>query len=253
MRLENQRAMITGAADGLGRAIARAFAMEGASVVIFDIDEAKAQALAEELTAAGRRAVAVCGSVTEVVDIERAFDRADEMFGGIDILVNNAGVSGVMPSLEVTDEFWRRVIEIDLTGVFMCSRAAGRRMVAQASGVVVNIASIFGELAAPERLAYCVAKAGVCMLTKVLATEWGSHGVRINAVAPGYVHTALVDDLAAKGRLNLAAVRKRAPLGRMGEPDEIAELCVFLASPQAAFITGQIYRIDGGWSAYGFI
>jgi NAD(P)-dependent dehydrogenase (short-subunit alcohol dehydrogenase family) len=253
VRLANQRAIVTGAADGLGRAIASAFAREGASVVIFDIDEAKAKTLAVELAASGHRAVAVCGSVTEVADVERAIARAEELFGGIDILVNNAGISGNRPSLEVSDEFWRRVIDIDLNGVFLCSRAAGRRMVAQSSGVIVNIASIFGELAAPERLPYCVAKAGVCMLTKVLAVEWGSRGVRVNAVAPGYVRTALIDDLATKGRLDLAALRKRAPLGRMGDPGEIAELCVFLASSQAAFITGQIYCIDGGWSAYGFI
>lgn len=252
-RLLNRRAFVTGAADGLGKAIATALAAEGAQLILFDINEEKANALAAELRGRGAEAVAVRGSVADVRDVENAFARADEVFGGIDILVNNAGVSGNMPALDITDEFWNRLIGINLSGVFLCSRAAGRRMVARGSGVIVNIASIFGQLAAPRRLAYCAAKAGVCSMTKVLAVEWGSHGVRVNAVAPGYVHTELIDELVAQGRLEIEPLQKRAPLQRLGLPAEIAELCVFLASDQSSFITGQIYGIDGGWSANGFM
>jgi NAD(P)-dependent dehydrogenase (short-subunit alcohol dehydrogenase family) len=253
MRLSNRRTIVTGAADGIGRAIATAFADEGAIVIAFDLDRPKAEAFAAEITAKGGKAIAVQGSVASASDVEGLLARADEEFGGVDILVNNAGVSGNMPSVELTDEFWDRVIGIDLTGVFRCSRAAGRRMIAQGSGIIINIASIFGDLAAPARLAYCAAKAGVCSMTKVLAIEWATHGIRVNAVAPGYIQTALVDDLVAKGRLDIEPLRRRTPMRRLGTPKEIADLCVFLATPEAAFITGQIYAVDGGWSAYGHV
>lgn len=253
MRLSGQRTIVTGAADGIGRAIATAFADEGASVIVFDIDLPKAEAFAAEQTARGRKAIAVQGSVTKQPDIEALFAKAEEMLGGVDILINNAGVAGNMPSLELTDEFWSRVIDINLTGVFRCSRAAGRRMVKQGAGTIINIASIFGDLAAPARLAYCAAKAGVCSMTKVLAVEWASHGIRVNAVAPGYIHTALLDDLVSQGRLDLEPLRRRTPMNRLGTPKEIADLCVFLATPESSFITGQIYAVDGGWSAYGHV
>lgn len=250
-RLANQRAVLTGARAGVGREIAIAFAREGARVLLFDIEPA--DDLAAQLTSEGFNATAVRGSVSERADVDRLFRTADEVLGGIDILVNNAGVSGNMPSLEITDEFWNRTLAVNLTGPFWCARAAGQRMVAQRSGVILNIASIYGVVAAPERLAYCASKSALCMLTKTLAIEWGQHGVRVNALAPGYINTNMTEDLVKQGKLDIDRLRARTPLGRLAEPAEIAELALFACSPAAQYITGQIIGIDGGWTAYGYL
>jgi NAD(P)-dependent dehydrogenase (short-subunit alcohol dehydrogenase family) len=251
MRLANQRAVLTGARAGVGREMAIAFAREGARVLLFDVEPA--DELAAQLTSAGCNATAVQGSVAERSDVDRLFRVADELFGGLDILVNNAGVSGNMPSLQITDEFWNRTLAVNLTGPFWCARAAGERMVAQRSGVILNIASMYGVVAAPERLAYCASKSALCMLTKTLAIEWGPHGVRVNALAPGYINTNMTEDLVKQGKLDLDRLRARTPLRRLAEPAEIAELAVFACSPAAQYVTGQIIGIDGGWTAYGYL
>ena len=185
--------------------------------------------------------------------MEEVFSQCVQRFGRIDILLNNAGVSVNKPSLELTVDEWRRGIDINLNGSFICAQAAARRMVEQSSGVIVNIASMYGVVAAPQRAAYCASKAGVVALTKTLAVEWAAYGIRVNAIGPGYTLTALVEELGKDGRLDLDALRRRTPLGRLGTPEEIAQLALFLASDRAAFVTGHTLVADGGWTANGYL
>jgi NAD(P)-dependent dehydrogenase (short-subunit alcohol dehydrogenase family) len=253
MKLSGRRAVITGAADGIGRALSVAFAKADAQLLLFDLDGSKLEDLAATLRSEGARVETAQGSVTDTAAVEAAFARCDALLGGVDILVNNAGVTGNMPALEITDDFWDHVLGVNLRGSFNCARAAGRRMVAQRSGIILNMASMYGVVAAPERLAYCASKSAVCMMTKVLAVEWGQHNVRVNALAPGYVFTPSTEALVARGRLDIKRLEQRTPLGRLAEPDEVAELAVFACSQQAGYVTGQIFGIDGGWSAYGYV
>jgi NAD(P)-dependent dehydrogenase (short-subunit alcohol dehydrogenase family) len=246
---------ITGAASGLGLAMAHAFAASGARLSLLDLDGAGLAAARRALESAYPDAQVRChaGLVNDEPAVERAFEETHGEWGRIDVLLNNAGVSMNCPTLELSGEDWRRAIDINLNGVFYCARAAGRYMVAQRAGVIINTASMYGVVAAPNRAAYCASKAAVAMLTRSLAVEWGEHGVRVNAIAPGYVRTALVDDLVARGRMDLAALTRHTPSGRLGTPEEVAALVLFLASDNAAFINGHVAVADGGWSANGYI
>jgi NAD(P)-dependent dehydrogenase (short-subunit alcohol dehydrogenase family) len=252
-RLAGQSALVTGGGAGLGWAIADALAAAGAAVMVMDIDAAQANRAAERLRRHGVDACAMQGSVAVSADVERVFAAFDEEFGRLDILVNNAGISTNAPTLELSDEAWDNAIAVNLRGPFLCARAAGKRMVAQGGGVILNTASIYGVVAAPNRLAYCASKSALCMMTKALALEWGPAGVRVNAVAPGYVRTALVERLVAEGKLDLEKLAARTPLGRLAEPEEIADAAVMLCTPGARFITGQIVGVDGGWTANGYL
>jgi NAD(P)-dependent dehydrogenase (short-subunit alcohol dehydrogenase family) len=246
--------IVTGGASGIGRAIAERFAAAGEPVLIFDYNGAAAEQTARELEAQGYRAAAFAGSVSEEADVAAAFDRADERFGGVRVLINNAGVSGNRPTVELSLAEWQRNVEINMTGVFLCAREAGRRLIAAGKpGVIINMASMYGVVAAPNRVAYCGTKAGVVMMTKTLALEWARNGIRVNGIAPGYVHTALTQELIETGRLDAEALNRRTPMGRFGTPEEVTDLAFFLASDQARFITGQTVGVDGGWSANGYL
>lgn len=251
--LRGKTALITGGGDGIGREITLLLARRGVRTLIFDLDEERARAVAQEVEASGGTAAAVQGSVAEAADVERAFAACEARFGALDILVNNAGISCNAPTLDLTDEDWDAAIAVNLRGVFLCARAAGRRMVAQRAGVILNMASMYGVVAAPERLAYCATKSAVCMMTKALALEWGGDNVRVNALAPGYVDTTLLRRLAEAGRLDLDALAARTPLKRLASPEEIAELAVMLCALDQSFVTGQIIGADGGWSANGYL
>lgn len=253
MQFAGQAAIVTGAAEGIGLAIATALVRAGARVLLFDINEEKLRSEVRNLREEGADVISVAGSVALVDDVESMCSVAEREFGRIDVLVNNAGISGNRPSLDITSEFWEQVIGVNLTGSFLCSRAAGLRMLQQESGVILNVASMYAITPAPERLAYCVSKSGVAMMARALAAEWGSRGVRVNAIAPGYVHTALISELVEHGRLDLERIKVRTPLGRLAGLDEIAELALFLCSSSAKFITGQVVGIDGGWTAYGYV
>lgn len=253
--LRGKSVLITGGASGIGFAAAKAFAAAGTNLTLLDINaDGVARAGKElEIAYANIGVETACGSTTDEAAVEHAFVQAEARFGGVDVLLNNAGVASNIPALELSLSDWRRVVDINLTGVFLCAQAAGRRMTRVGRGVILNTASMYGISAAPRRVAYCATKAAVVSLTKVLAVEWAPFGVRVNALAPGYVSTALVDELARSGRLDIDLLKKRTPLGRLAEPEEVAELALFLASDSAAFITGQTIIADGGWTANGYM
>lgn len=251
--LAGQRVVITGGAKGIGFSTAQAFLRQGARVALLDMDATALESAVAELKSAGGDAMAVQASVTDADAVERAFAQVEHAWGRIDVLVNNAGVSANKPTLDVTVDEWRRAVDINLTGVFLCAQAAGRRMVPAGSGSIINLASMYGVVAAPDRAAYCATKGAVVLLTETLAVEWGPLGVRVNALAPGYVETDLVRDLAARGRLDPERLKQRTPLRRMAQPAEMADLAVFLASRHAAYITGHTLVADGGWSRYSYL
>jgi NAD(P)-dependent dehydrogenase (short-subunit alcohol dehydrogenase family) len=193
------------------------------------------------------------GNVTEPSDVKQAFDVAEETFGPVDVVFANAGVSQNCPTLDLDFEGWRRVMGVNLDGVFLTAQEAGRRMIPRGQGHIILTSSIYGVVAAPERLGYVVSKSGVSAMTKALAVEWAQYGIRVNAIAPGYVRTPFVEDLQARGRLDIAALEKRTPIGRLIETREVAEVAAFLASDASGPITGQIIGVDGGWTAYGYV
>jgi NAD(P)-dependent dehydrogenase (short-subunit alcohol dehydrogenase family) len=193
------------------------------------------------------------GNVTEPSDVKKAFDVAEETFGPVDVVFANAGVSQNCPTLDLDFEGWRRVMGVNLDGVFLTAQEAGRRMIPRGQGHIILTSSIYGVVAAPERLGYVVSKSGVSAMTKALAVEWAQYGIRVNAIAPGYVRTPFVEDLQARGRLDIAALEKRTPIGRLIETREVAEVAAFLASDASGPITGQIIGVDGGWTAYGYV
>ena len=230
-RLDGRRALVTGGARGIGRAISLALAGAGASVLVADRDALEAERTAEAIRRKQGEASARALDVTDVTAVEAAASQQSE----VDLLVNNAGLVTNAPALETTDADWRRVLDVDLDGVFWCSRAFGRAMVARGRGAIVNIGSMAGDIVVhPQgQPAYNVAKAAVAMLTKSLAAEWAKSGVRVNAVAPGYTAT----ELTLRGRSKPEWFRtwlERTPMGRLGEPEEIASVVFFLASDAAA-------------------
>jgi NAD(P)-dependent dehydrogenase (short-subunit alcohol dehydrogenase family) len=247
-------AIVTGSTKGIGLGIARAFAREGAAVVINARSAKDCQAVAEEIGKEGRRAIAIPADLSRSGEVRRLAREAEAALGGhVDILVNNAGQPRVAPSVELPEADYRYTLDLNLNAYFLLSQEVGRGMLARRSGTIINVSSINGTIAFPQRLAYCVSKAGVNMLTKVMAIEWASHGVRVNAIAPGYVETEIVKGLAAKGILDRERLSRRTPMGRLGLPEEVAEAAVFLTSDAASFITGSVLTVDGGWMAYGYI
>ena len=247
--------IITGGGSGIGLAMAKAFAENGARLLLVDINQealTKAKVSIELLHPLCEVATFLASVADEEV-IDAAFGFCEEHFGKIDILLNNAGISINKPSLELRVQEWREAMEINLTGIFICAQAAAKRMIKQNGGVIINMASMFGVASAPNRAAYCASKAGVVSLTKSLAVEWAPYGIRMNAIGPGYTTTPLVEDLARAGQLDLASLRKRTPLGRLGTPEEVAQVALFLSSECSAFITGHLVIADGGWTANGFM
>ena len=236
-------ALITGAASGIGRASAIAFATAGASVALVDIDAGGLADTAAAASALGARAEALVADVTDLHEVNRAVARAVEIFGRLDAAHNNAGVPGpYLPLDEYEEQDFMRVLQVDLAGVWRCMRAEIRQMRAQRSGAIVNTSSMLGAAAMPDNGAYIAAKHGVHGLTRAAALELGGTGIRVNAIAPGVTRTGMTS--AVSDEL-LATV----PLGRMAEPAEIAAAAVWLCSPEASYITGSVLVADGGWLA----
>lgn len=242
-------ALVTGGAAGIGWAIARAFAARGDRVAILDLDGDAAAARAAEL---GADHIGIGADVTDEVAVRAAVRQADEVLGGLGVAVNNAGI-GDNPAATLDQDLarFRRVLSVHLDGAFLISREAARVMMPRRRGAIVNIASIAGIGGIPRRNAYGAAKSGISAMTRAMACEWADRGIRVNAVAPGYVGTELVAKLEAEGGLDLAAIRRRIPMGALGTPEMIADAVVFLASDAARYVTGTTLPVDGGWSAFG--
>ena len=245
MSLSGRVALVTGGARGIGLAIGRRLAADGARVALVDLDKSAVEAAAGELGAAS---MAVVADVTRTDEVERAVAVVDTRWGRLDIVVNNAGITGGSKlTWELTDEDWNRVIACDLTSVFLVSRAAVRLMLPRRSGRIVNIASIAGKEGNPTLVPYSTAKAGVIGSTKALAKEVATHGILVNAVAPAVIGTDLVKQMSKETVDYLVA---RIPMGRVGRPEEVAALVAWLVSDECSFSTGAVYDLSGGRATY---
>jgi NAD(P)-dependent dehydrogenase (short-subunit alcohol dehydrogenase family) len=242
-------AIITGAASGIGWATAQRLAREVAHVVVLDMDEQAARAKAEQL---GPAHFGVGADVTSESDVQRAVQAVMQRFGRIDILVNNAGIAGqAVPTVDQGVDSFDRVLAVHLKGTFLMSRDVGKVMNASGRGAIVNLGSVVALGGVPQRNSYGAAKAGILALTRSMGCEWARSGIRVNAVAPGYVRTELLSRVEAAGGLDARAIHSRTPMARMGRPDEIAEAIAFLASPAASYITATTLNVDGGWASFG--
>lgn len=249
MRLQERAAIITGAAQGIGKAIATAFVGEGARVVIGDINGERAQQTATELDAGGRTIVAIRVDVAETGSGQKLVDCCLREFGRVDILVNNAGIGINKRALDFPLDEWERVIRINLTGAFLCAQAAARQMVQQRYGKIINICSLSGQRGGIGRAAYGVSKAGLELLTKVMAVELADMGINVNAIVPGPIATDV--GRAMHDPATVAAYHFLVPQRRYGEPHEIANAAVFLASSESDYVNGHSLNVDGGFQAAG--
>ena len=247
--LTGQVALVTGAARGLGRAISLALAKAGADVALGLRDVSADAGLAAEIPKLGRRALPLQMDVSQMDQIRQAVDDTVKEFARIDILVNNAGIAPENPAENVREEDFDATLTVNLKGTFFASQAAGRVMIRQKGGTIINMGSQAGLVALPTESIYCMTKAGISHLTKCLAVEWGKYKIRVNAVAPTFIRTPGTEDYLSDPRHLMDTVERVAALHRIGEPMEVAGAVVFLASSAASLITGQTLLIDGGWTA----
>ena len=252
MRLKGQVAVITGAAAGIGLACAEEFANEGAKVVLSDVNQARGEAAAEALQAKGHEALFIACDVGDKTQVDALISGAVAAYGRLDCVVANAGIVHVAPFLELAEADFDRVLRVNLKGVFLTGQAAARQMVRQGhGGTIINMSSVNAELAIPSITPYVVSKGGVKQLTKVMALSLVEHGIRVNAVGPGSIKTEVFAQVASD-REKLRGILSRTPMGRAGEPREVARVCVFLASDDSSYITGQTIYPDGGRMALNY-
>jgi 3-oxoacyl-[acyl-carrier protein] reductase len=243
MNLNGTIALVTGAAQGIGRDIALGLAKDGADVAICDVNLESAQKTAGDIEAMGRRSLALKANVAASADVTAMIDQVVEKFGRIDVLVNNAGITRDGLIIRMKDEDWDLVLSINLKGAFLCTKTALKHMTKQRSGTIINIASIVGAMGNAGQANYVASKAGLIGLTKTIAREYANRNVTANAVAPGFIDTAMTKALSDQVRADLA---KQIPLGRLGSSEDVANAVRFLASPAAAYITGQVIHVNGG-------
>lgn len=249
--LKDKVAIITGARRGMGRTHALVLAEAGAKVVVSDISEEDCKIVVEEIKKEGGQALAVKCDVSKKEQVDEMIKKTVEEFGKVDILVNNAGIAQFKPFLELTEEEWDRTLDINLKGYFLCAQAAAKEMARQKAGVIVNIASVaMGQqgIGFPNIVHYCASKGGIAAMTEALAVELAPHNIRVNAIAPGMIETPMIDPI-KKDPKTMEAMLARLPMRRVGKPEEVSNLVLFLASEESSYMTGSIVVIDGGWLA----
>lgn len=246
-RFNNHRAIVTGGAQGIGKAVANRLAQEGARVLVADLDESGAKAVAEEINAHGGQAIAFAVDVSDREQVQAMINAAVSHWDGIDVLVSNAGIMDRQPFLEMTDELWDRILSVNLRGAFLCGQLAARQMVTQGNGGrIVNLASNSGVFGGRGRAGYGASKAGIINLTQTMAIELAEHNILVNAVAPGATRTRAVS-----GDVPGPSVYNRAPIQRFAQPEEIAAMIAFAASDECSFTTGHVLCADGGFTIAG--
>jgi 3-oxoacyl-[acyl-carrier protein] reductase len=242
--LEGQVALVTGGGRGIGRATVLALAGEGAAVAVnYSRSREEAEAVAAQVGAVGGRAAALQADVSDAAQVERLIEETLERFGRLDLLINDAGITRDNLLLRMGEAEWDAVLDVNLKGTFLCTKAALRRMLRQKSGRIVNVTSVVGISGQAGQANYAASKAGIIGFTKSVAREVASRGILVNAVAPGYIETQMTDALPAEHRETLL---RQVPLGRIGQPEDVAGVILFLCSPQASYITGQVLVVDGG-------
>jgi NAD(P)-dependent dehydrogenase (short-subunit alcohol dehydrogenase family) len=249
-RLSGKVALITGAGRGIGLAIARSFALEGALLTLCGRDSSTIE---REAASIGGQPLVMSCDVRVPDQVEAVVAASVSRYGRLDVLVANAGVVSVTPTEDLSLEEWRRIVDTNLTGAFLCAQAAGRVMLRQGSGSIIFLASLTSTIALPSRTAYGASKSGVLGLARALAVEWGPRGLRVNALAPGFIRTDLQDDLVSRGIFPRDRVVARTPLRRIGAADDVAAAAVYVASDEASFMNGSTVTVDGGWLANGWI
>jgi len=243
LKLAGKVALVTGAAQGIGRAIALLLARNGADIVVSDINLEKAEEMIKEIRAIGPKAMAVKVDVSNLSDVERMVEDIIEKLAKIDILVNNAGITRDKLILRMTEEDWDAVLGVNLKGTFNCTKTVIRHMAKQRGGKIVNIASVVGEMGNAGQANYSASKAGVIGLTKTIAREYAQRGINVNAIAPGYIETPMTDALPEKAKDEL---KKLIPMERLGKPEDVAEAVLFLVCEESSYITGQVLNVNGG-------
>jgi 3-oxoacyl-[acyl-carrier protein] reductase len=243
LELTGKVALVTGGAQGIGRAVALLLGRNGADIVISDINLEKAEETANEVQAIGRKAMAMKVNVADLREVERMVEAIIEKFGKIDILINNAGIARDKLILRMTEEDWDAVLNVNLKGTFNCTKAVVRYMFKQKSGKIVNIASVTGEMGNAGQANYAASKAGVIGLTKTIAREFAQRGINVNAIAPGYIQTPMTEGLPEKVKEEL---KRLIPMERLGQPEDVAQAVLFLVSEVSSYITGQVLNVNGG-------
>ena len=243
MELTGKVALVTGAAQGIGKAVALLLAQRGADIIVSDINLEKAEETSQEITTLGRRAMAFRANVAVVEEVEKMVQAIIERFSQIHILINNAGVARDKLLLRMTEEDWDLVLDVNLKGTFNCTKAVVRFMSKQRYGKIVNIASVVGEMGNAGQANYSASKAGVIGFTKTIAREFASRGINVNAIAPGYIVTPMTEALPEKAKEDL---KRMIPMDRLGQPEDVAQAALFLVSEASNYITGQVIKVNGG-------